>query len=142
VEAFGTAVRRRREQLGLSQAELARQVPIDRAYLSRIEGNKQHPSAEVAVSLDVLLRADGSIVALAPMNLGSSSTAEEPDWLGGAWMDEEPAAVDVRVTRDQQEWIATRKALNGARPSLARLAASLYPDDHQIGDTGLLAHPD
>lgn len=141
MEAFGTAVRRRREQLGLSQAELARQVPIDRAYLSRIEGNKQHPSAALAVSLDGLLRADGAIVALAPMNLGSGA-AEEPDWLGGMWMDEEPAAVDVRVTRDQQEWAATRKALNGARPSLARLAASLYPDAHQIANTGLLAHPD
>lgn len=48
---------------------------------------------------------------------------------------------DPRVTASQDEWRRTRAALNANRPTLTGLAAQLYPDHTQVGDTRLLAGP-
>lgn len=50
-------------------------------------------------------------------------------------------ADDPRVVHSQQEWVATRQALNGARPALTRLAVELYPRSARVADTGLIAAP-
>jgi hypothetical protein len=57
-------------------------------------------------------------------------------------LEDAPVDLDGRVTRDHDEWRATREALNHQRPALARVAADLYPQAHQLPGTGLLVHPD
>lgn len=40
-----------REKAGLTQAELSRKIGVERAYISRIERNKQQPGLETAIKL-------------------------------------------------------------------------------------------
>ena len=42
----------------------------------------------------------------------------------------------------QQQWLTTRRAMNGRQPALHRLAAQLYPEANRIDDTGLLTKPE
>ncbi len=49
--------------------------------------------------------------------------------------------LDPRVRTSQDEWLRTRRALNGRRSNLARHVAQVYDPAHRIGDTGLIAHP-
>jgi DNA-binding XRE family transcriptional regulator len=64
---FGQRVRYLREACGLTQEELARQLPLDRGYLSEIENGKRRVSLQIAhrlaqvlnVSLDSLLEVPG-----------------------------------------------------------------------------------
>ena len=45
---FGRAVSARRGELGLTQVELARAVPMNRSHLSELENGKRSPSLELA----------------------------------------------------------------------------------------------
>jgi DNA modification methylase/transcriptional regulator with XRE-family HTH domain/DNA-directed RNA polymerase subunit RPC12/RpoP len=50
-----SAIRDRREQLGLSQADLAKALSVSKSFLSHIEAGKRHPSEEqISVLADVL----------------------------------------------------------------------------------------
>ena len=53
--AFGTAIRRRREKLGLSQEEFADQAGVHRTYISSIELGKVSVGIEVANHLALAL---------------------------------------------------------------------------------------
>jgi transcriptional regulator with XRE-family HTH domain len=64
--AFGEGVKKMRQDARLGLRELARRVPTDPGYLSRIERGTQTPSPDVALSIDRALRADGQLVALLP----------------------------------------------------------------------------
>jgi transcriptional regulator with XRE-family HTH domain len=64
VETFGRALRRLREQAGLSQPELARRVPISQSSLSRYESDRQQADPTTADRLDQLLDANGTLRAL------------------------------------------------------------------------------
>jgi transcriptional regulator with XRE-family HTH domain len=46
-EAFGKAVRARREHLGWSQEELAERTKLDRTYISGIERGVRNPTLKV-----------------------------------------------------------------------------------------------
>jgi transcriptional regulator with XRE-family HTH domain len=77
METFGEAVRRLRGSR--SMRSIARDAHVDPGYLSRIEHEKQTPSAEVAIALDEALGADGRLAALI-------DTEPEPWHLdGGLW---------------------------------------------------------
>lgn len=58
-EKFGVEVKRRREEQGLSQEQLAELADIDRTYISMIERGKRNPTLEVAeriaAALDIRL---------------------------------------------------------------------------------------
>src|SRR5690606_22205456 len=60
--SFGQLLKGLREQLGLSQPELAREVPISQSSLSRYESDRQVPTAKVAARLDELLAAEGALI--------------------------------------------------------------------------------
>ena len=49
---------------------------------------------------------------------------------------------DPRVNDSQQQWLTTRRAINGRQPALHRLAAQLYPEANRVDDTGLLTKPE
>ena len=57
---FGTAVKRRREELGLTQEDLAERAGLHRTYLSDIERGTRNPSL---VNIDRLAGALGTSLA-------------------------------------------------------------------------------
>jgi len=59
-KAFGTAIRRRREALGLSQEELAYQAGLHRTYISLIERGLRNASIETIIKLAKALSTTGS----------------------------------------------------------------------------------
>lgn len=135
MNAFGEAMRSLRERRRMTQLGLAARIGRtgDKSFVSRLESGKRVPDADLAARIDRALDAGGELVRLA---------GPEPAWMGVLMGEDVPVDLDGRIVRDQEEWRATRQALNVQRPALARLAASLYPDGHQIPGTGLLAHPD
>lgn len=64
--SVGHAIRHYRKQAGLTQAELAEQVGIDRAYLSRLE--QGHETAQLRRLIVILRR------------LGVRATLQHEDW--------------------------------------------------------------
>lgn len=66
METFGSALRRLRQDAGLSQPALAKLVPISQTSLSRYEHDKQTADPTVAQRLDELLHADGQLLAAMP----------------------------------------------------------------------------
>lgn len=88
-ESFGAALRRFREQARLSQPQLAAQVPISQASLSRYERDRQAVDPEMAARLDELLSAGGVLRVLATSSPGS----EPPDPADNA--DDEIAALEL-----------------------------------------------
>lgn len=63
-ETFGDALRRLREQAGLSQPGLARRVPISQSSVSRYETGLQAPDEVTANRLDQILGAGGELLQL------------------------------------------------------------------------------
>jgi transcriptional regulator with XRE-family HTH domain len=55
LKAFGLAVRRRREQLGLSQERFAFAAEIDRTYVSGVERGVRNPTVKMVARLAVAL---------------------------------------------------------------------------------------
>src|SRR6266516_914346 len=62
---FARALRRLMDERGLSGKALARQVPCDPAYISRLANGRQRPSVNIARRLDVILGAGGELAGLA-----------------------------------------------------------------------------
>lgn len=65
-DSIGQAIRHYRKQAGLSQAELAEQVGVDRTYLSRLE--QGHDTEQLRRILAILRQ------------LGVKATLERADW--------------------------------------------------------------
>jgi transcriptional regulator with XRE-family HTH domain len=63
--SFGQCMRDLMAERGLSQAELARRVPLSAAHLSRLATDARRPTPELAARIDTLLGADGRLAALA-----------------------------------------------------------------------------
>lgn len=125
---FASAMKKRMKAAGVSQAELARQVPMDPGHMSRVATGKVDPPAELADRLDHLLDAGGDLAALA----GADQLA---------FLDGPATAVDERVTASQASWVATRKAFGAHRRGLSELAYDLYPQATRLPDATLLVRP-
>ncbi|TDD59947.1 XRE family transcriptional regulator [Actinomadura darangshiensis] len=83
---FGEKLRQLMAERGISQRKLARLVPCDDGFLSRIGNDRRRPSPELAARLDELLDAGGELAALRPSTL-------PPTPRGGT--DEEIEALDL-----------------------------------------------
>jgi len=59
-------MKRMRQDAHLGLRELARRVPTDPGYLSKIERGSQVPSPDMALAIDTALGVDGQLVALLP----------------------------------------------------------------------------
>jgi transcriptional regulator with XRE-family HTH domain len=64
-ETFGEALRRLRQERGLSLRALAKLAPLDYGYLSKIENGHRHGTLPVARAVDKALEANGELVAIA-----------------------------------------------------------------------------
>jgi hypothetical protein len=89
--------------------------------LSQIENGRQ------AMSYEQRQRAV-SVLGISPEDLGLSPGRTR-------------AELDGAVAVDQARWRQERRWLNQHRSELARLAAELYPAEHQVPDTPLIAGP-
>jgi transcriptional regulator with XRE-family HTH domain len=134
VNAFGEAMKARREAGGMKQTALAARIGRagDKYLISKLESGRRVPDVELAARIDAALEAGGELIRLA---------GPEPAWMEALVVEDVSVDLDSRVVRDQDEWRATREVLNRQRPALARAAAALYPDVHQLAGTGLLTHP-
>ncbi len=80
------------DERGFSGKALARKVPCDAAYVSRLINGKQRPSRNIARRLDEILGASGALAALAPVPHNESRAqqfhplAEAVDL--GAWLEQ------------------------------------------------------
>lgn len=63
--AFGRRMRRLMAERGLSLRQLARNVPCNPGYLSRVMNGERSPSAQMVERLDHLLSAEGTLIAAA-----------------------------------------------------------------------------
>lgn len=129
--AFGRDMTRRLREAGISQAELARSIPMDPGYLSRLcTGKADPPNAYYAEKLDRALNAGGDLAALAALDLDSLLDGEEP------------MTTDDRVTASQEEWKAARQALVSGRKRLDLIAGALYDTHPAVEGLGLIAGAD
>jgi len=79
-------IRKRRESMGLTGAELARRAFVSPAYVSQIEGGKRVPDVKVAVVLARVLEDDEALYAAWSRDFKSSDRTEPGTPRGsGAW---------------------------------------------------------
>lgn len=109
---FGRLLRARRQQLGLSLAQLASRVHFDRGHLSKVETDKRTPSVSFAEACDRAL------------NLGDTFTTI--------------ATALEAAARQQQGWIhpaqlpAATHHFIGRQHHLNRLGAALHTDEQSL----------
>jgi transcriptional regulator with XRE-family HTH domain len=117
----GAVVRAWRASAGRNQAETAGLLGMTQQNLSQIENDRQ------AMSYEQRQRAV-SVLGISPEDLGLSPGRPR-------------AELDGAVVVNQARWRQERRWLNQHRSELARLAAELYPAEHQVAGTPLIAAP-
>lgn len=138
-ETFGQVLRRLRLARDLSQDRLGRLVHVTGGYVSELELGKKPAPLDMASRLDTALDGGGELTRMAEQS--STAAWPAPSEQVEAFIGPEPPAVDPRVEHSQAEWRRVRKALNGHRSALTRLAARVYPPGALVDDTGLIAGP-
>lgn len=110
-----------------SQADVAAALGMTQQHLSQIEKGKR------PLSLEQRRRAVEQL-GISPQELGLSS--------GQAGQIAPREDENPEVASSQMHWRGQRRWLNQHRSTLAQLAVQLYPAEHRIPDTPLIAHPD
>jgi transcriptional regulator with XRE-family HTH domain len=122
---FAEALRALMDERGISGHALARQVPCNPAYVSRLANGKQQPSRQMARRLDKVLDAGGELAALAPPRWRSldAPDAGRRAVLAGGVVAGGLLSVGPDV-RERLAW-AARNPLRIDMPAVAALAAVL-----------------
>ncbi|MGH3766391.1 MAG: helix-turn-helix domain-containing protein [Pseudonocardiaceae bacterium] len=115
----GAVLRAWRASAGRSQAEAAGLLGMTQQNLSQIENGRQ------AMSYELRQRAV-SVLGISAEDLGLSVGRSRTE-------------LDAAVAVDQARWRQERRWLNQHRSELARLAVQLYPAEHRVPDTTLIA---
>jgi transcriptional regulator with XRE-family HTH domain len=121
----GVRLREWRLLNGQSQAATAEAIGVTQQHLSQVENGRRTLSIEHR-------RRIVETLGIAPEELGLAPGME----LRHGDRDEHAAGV-ASVAR----WRAERRWLNQHRSELARLAVDLYPEEHRVPSTLLVAHP-
>lgn len=74
---FGSAIRRHRELIRLSQEELADRAGLDRTYVSGVERGRRNPTLEVLQRLSDALGADLDVIFATARELASQGSAPQ-----------------------------------------------------------------
>jgi transcriptional regulator with XRE-family HTH domain len=82
VAEFGQTMRRLREDAGIGLRELARRVPTDPGYLSKIETGTRVPTVELAAALGDRLGVGGQLVALVPIDDPVAASVRDSQRIG------------------------------------------------------------
>lgn len=75
---FGERVRELRERRGMTLAEVAARVPVNKGHLSRVERGERRPTDDLARRIDQVLDARGDLIALA--HLDSAAARDAAPW--------------------------------------------------------------
>jgi transcriptional regulator with XRE-family HTH domain len=127
IDNAGEVIREYRLASGQSQAAVASAAELTQQALSFIEQGKRPASIEQR-------RLFAKLLGIPLENLGLSSRGPRP-----------PVAPDnasPEIAASRARWRAQRHWLNHHRSELAQLAVQLYPKDHQVPRTPLIARPD
>jgi transcriptional regulator with XRE-family HTH domain len=127
VETIGEAVRRLRQERGLTLRGLARDAHVDAGHLSRIENDKRgQPTAEVIASLERALDAGGELAALLPKRWEFGSGLWLPadsEQLAADLATEQPTAANaVRLAHD---WLIAEPPQLAEKRAGRRIGVSL-----------------
>jgi transcriptional regulator with XRE-family HTH domain len=82
---FGTELRRRRTQSGLSLADLSRLVHYSKSHLSKVENGLKPPSIDLARRCDAAIGCDGALAGLAPRPVVDVDIQPDAD-VGEVWV--------------------------------------------------------
>ena len=118
---IGAVLRAWRASTGRSQVEAAGLLGMTQQNFSQIENGRQTMSYE-------LRQRTVSVLGISAEDLGLSPGRPR-------------AELDAAVAIDQARWRQERRWLNQHRSELARLAVELYPAEHRVPDTTLIAGP-
>lgn len=118
---IGAVLRAWRASVRGSQVETARLLGMTQQNLSQIENGRQ------TMSYEQRQRAV-SVLGISAEDLGLSAGRPRTE-------------LDTAVAVDQARWRQERRWLNQHRSELARLAVELYPVEHRVPDTTLIAAP-
>ena len=130
---FGTELRRRRLEAGLSLTGLAQRVHYSKAQLSKVERGLKKPSRQLAVLCDTVLAAEGQLAALL---VTDRSRVEEPAKAGG---DEEVWL--MQLSSPGQSWfqpLSRRQAVATGAASIAGLTIGLPTASSRLENTTLV----
>lgn len=118
---IGAVLRAWRASTGRSQVEAAGLLGMTQQNFSQIENGRQTMSYE-------LRQRTVSVLGISAEDLGLSPGRPRTE-------------LDAAVAIDQARWRQERRWLNQHRSELARLAVELYPAEHRVPDTTLIAAP-
>jgi len=97
---------------GLRAADLARLVPCDKAYISRLVNGRQRPSRQIARRLDELVGADGGLVAAAVGRVVVGDVADSAgDWGRLAAATRQSSPVSAGVVEELEQITARQRVL-------------------------------
>lgn len=126
------------EERGLGVRALARRVPCDAGYISRLRNDKVSPSAKVARRLDEVLGAGGELAASAVLTVDSAFTPDDPDDAGRlAFAARYPSRLDGRAIGSLAAVLATQRELEdrvGSAPMLTPVAAQATTAETLVKD--------
>jgi len=121
VETFGQALRRLRDEHGLSLRKLAERVPTHHSYIAELEHGTKQPGTQMAARLDNVLDAGGILAALLP-----GPPPEHADRL--AYVTAHPRRVDPATIDSLATVLAGQRRLEdsiGSTPLVAPVLAQL-----------------
>lgn len=130
---FGTELRRRRQQAGLSLADLARRVHYSKSHLSKVETGAKPPSVDLARRCDAVLHCEGALARLAGPPAAGASVRRNPD-SGEVWL----MSLDVDGA-DGFGVLSRRELLAGGAVGLATLAGLPVAPRADVGPTTIAA---
>ena len=85
-QGFGKAILQRRQELGLTQEEIARRVNVSTPYVGLLELGRRHPSEEVVIKLAQVLELDTAELFLLANPGAKMLISQEPEPEGNsAW---------------------------------------------------------
>ncbi len=124
VAEFGSQLRRLLEARGLSQRKLARLVPCDAGYLSKLINGQKRPSPRIAAVMDEVLDGHGTLTACvpAPKRPARSRRRREPANPGGISLTLPCAhmclVIEISVIGETAEIVRTGDELPGGQATL------------------------
>jgi transcriptional regulator with XRE-family HTH domain len=145
---FGTELRRRRVDAGLSLTRLANLIHYSKGHLSKIETGQKPPTVDLARQCDATLGAGGSLAALVvsqPNSTGLSETVGNDEvWLmnlavdGTSWFQpiDRRQAMGLGAASALAFGIGGRTTIpSGGRPVPLEIFRSLFDQIRQLGQT-------
>ncbi|HEX6524823.1 MAG TPA: helix-turn-helix transcriptional regulator, partial [Streptosporangiaceae bacterium] len=114
--SFAEQLRSLMGERGLRAADLARLVPCDKAYISRLVNGRQRPSRQIARRLDELVGAHGGLVAAVADGAAVPSVLPDLADPAGNWgrlvaATRQPSAVSAGVVEELEQITARQRVL-------------------------------